>query len=59
MTKRIVAIGGSLNGRRLDDGNYEPYETGPMDQETIKINHYNFRYKFRYSIKFVGKIHKN
>lgn len=33
MTKRIVAIGGGLNGRRLDAGNYEPYETGPMDQE--------------------------
>ena len=33
MSKKIVAIGGGLNGRRLDDGNYEPYETGPMDQE--------------------------
>ena len=38
MSKKIVAIGGGLNGRRLDDGTYDPYETGPMDQEIIKIS---------------------
>ena len=37
MSKKIVAIGGGLNGRRKDDGTYDPYETGPMDQEIIKI----------------------
>ena len=37
MSKKIVAIGGGLNGRRLDDGTYDPYETGQMEQEIIKI----------------------
>lgn len=37
MSKKIVTIGGGLNGRRKDDGTYDPYETGPMDQEIIKI----------------------
>ena len=37
MSKKIVAIGGGLNGRRKEDGTYEPYETGPIDREIIKI----------------------
>ena len=37
MSKKIVAIGGGLNGRLKDDGTYDPYETGPMDQEIIKL----------------------
>ena len=35
--KRIVAIGGGLNGRVKPDGSYDPYETGPMDLEIIKL----------------------
>lgn len=38
MNRKIVAIGGGFNGRRKDDGTYDPYETGPMDQEIIKIS---------------------
>ena len=37
MSKKIVAIGGGFNGRLKDDGTYDPYETGPMDQEIIRI----------------------
>lgn len=37
MSKKIVAIGGGLNGRRKDDGTFEPYETGPIDKEIIKL----------------------
>jgi dipeptidase E len=37
MSKKIVAIGGGLNGRKLDDGSFDPYETGPMDQEIIRL----------------------
>ena len=37
MSKKIVAIGGGLNGRKLDDGAFDPYETGPMDQEIIRL----------------------
>lgn len=37
MSKKIVAIGGGFNGRLKDDGTYDPYETGPMDQEIIKL----------------------
>ena len=45
MTKKIVAIGGGENGRVKSDGTKEPYETGPMDQEIIKLTgkeHPNF-----------------
>ena len=37
MTRRIVAIGGGFNGRLKDDGTYDPYETGPMDKEIIRL----------------------
>lgn len=37
MSKKIVAIGGGANGRKKDDSTFEPYETGPMDQEIIRI----------------------
>lgn len=37
MSRKIVAIGGGLNGRKKDDGTYDPYETGPMDQEIISL----------------------
>ena len=37
MSKKIVAIGGGLNGRLKDDGSYDPYETGPMDEEIIRL----------------------
>ena len=38
MSKKIVAIGGGENGRlnRNDNSRY-PYETGPMDQEIIRL----------------------
>ena len=45
MTKKIVAIGGGENGRVKSDGTQTPYETGPMDQEIIKLTgkeHPNF-----------------
>lgn len=45
MTKKIVAIGGGENGRVKSDGTQAPYETGPMDQEIIKLTekeHPNF-----------------
>ena len=45
MTKKIVAIGGGENGRKMTDGTFAPYETGPMDIEIIKITekkHPNF-----------------
>lgn len=37
MSKKIVAIGGGFNGRLKSDGTYDPYETGPMDQEIIRL----------------------
>ena len=37
MTRKIVAIGGGHNGRKKADGTYDPYETGPMDREIIRI----------------------
>ena len=37
MSRKIVAIGGGLNGRILSDGRKEPYETGPMDKEIIRL----------------------
>ena len=37
MIKKIVAIGGGHNGRLKDDGTYDPYETGPMDKEIIRL----------------------
>ena len=37
MTKKIVAIAGGENGRQKKDGTYYKYETGPMDQEIIKL----------------------
>ncbi len=45
MTKKIVAIGGGENGRKLKDGTYAKYETGPIDEEIIKLTgkeHPNF-----------------
>lgn len=44
MSKKIVAIGGGENEREKDGVKY-PYETGPMDQEIIKLTgkeHPNF-----------------
>lgn len=35
--KKIVAIGGGFNGRRKKDGTYDPYETGHIDLEIIKL----------------------
>lgn len=37
MQKKIIAIGGGENGRVLPDGTKRKYETGPMDQEIIKL----------------------
>ncbi len=37
MEKKIVAIGGGENGRILPDGTKRLYETGPMDQEIIRL----------------------
>lgn len=37
MVRKIVAIGGGMNGRKLSDGTNDPYETGPMDQEIIRL----------------------
>ena len=34
---KIVAIGGGGNGRIRDDGSKAPYETGPMDEEIIRL----------------------
>jgi dipeptidase E len=45
MARSIVAIGGGENGRKLKDGTYATYETGPMDEEIIKLTgkkHPNF-----------------
>ena len=41
MSKKIVAIGGGLNGRLKVDGTYDPYETGPMDKEIIRLTEKN------------------
>ena len=35
--KKIVAIGGGGNGRIKCDGTNGLYETGPMDQEIVKL----------------------
>lgn len=37
MSTKIVAIGGGKNGRILSDGTKDPYETGPMDLEIIRL----------------------
>lgn len=37
MSKKIVAIGGGYNGRVFKNGKKTPYETGPMDEEIIKL----------------------
>lgn len=37
MSRKIVAIGGGGNGRLKLDGTKSPYETGPMDEEIIKL----------------------
>ena len=37
MSKKIVAIGGGENGRVKPDGTSMPYETGPMDEEIIRL----------------------
>ncbi len=37
INKKIVAIGGGHNGRIKEDGTSNPYETGPMDLEIIKL----------------------
>ena len=45
MTKKIVAIGGRKNGRVLPNGSCDPYETGPMNKEIIRLTstaHPNF-----------------
>ncbi len=45
MTRKIVAIGGGSSGRVYEDGTTEPYETGPMDREIIRLTgkeHPNF-----------------
>ncbi len=36
-TRKIVAIGGGLNGRVTKDGIREPYQTGVMDREIVKL----------------------
>lgn len=45
-SRKIVAIGGGENGRlKLEDWTRKPYETGPMDQEIIRLTgkqHPNF-----------------
>lgn len=35
--RKIVAIGDGHNGRIKDDGTIDPYETGPMDLEIIRL----------------------
>ena len=35
--KKIVAIGGGENGRKISDGVFKPYETEPMDKEIISL----------------------
>lgn len=37
MKRIIVAIGGGKNGRLLENGQKDPYETAPMDKEIIKL----------------------
>ena len=37
MQRKIVAIGGGENGRQKKDGTFYRYETGPMDEEIIKL----------------------
>ncbi|MBR2704465.1 MAG: Type 1 glutamine amidotransferase-like domain-containing protein [Clostridia bacterium] len=37
MSRKIVAIGGGSNGRLREDGTRAPYETGPMDEEIIRL----------------------
>jgi len=37
MSKKIVAIGGGGNGRIREDGTVSSYETGPMDEEIVKL----------------------
>lgn len=35
--KKLVAIGGGENGRKISDSQFKPYETEPMDREIIKL----------------------
>ncbi len=35
--KKIVAIGGGENGRKVSEGIFKPYETEPMDKEIIRL----------------------
>ena len=37
MSRKIVAIGGGSNGRVREDGTIAPYETGPMDEEIVRL----------------------
>jgi len=37
MVKKIVAISGGENGRLLENGEFAPYETEPMDKEIIRL----------------------
>ncbi len=37
MSRKIVAIGGGSNGRIKENGTKTPYETGPMDEEIIRL----------------------
>lgn len=37
MSRKIVAIAGGENGRLLDNGEYEPYETEAIDREIVEL----------------------
>lgn len=37
MSKKIIAIGGGENGRKIDDTHFLPYETKKIDLEIIKL----------------------
>ena len=37
MKKKLVIIGGGENGRLLENGEFAPYETGPMDREIVRL----------------------
>lgn len=37
MIKKLVAIGGGENGRKLENGLYAPYNTEKIDREIVKL----------------------
>ena len=37
MQKKLIAISGGENGRILENGDFNPYETEPMDKEIVKL----------------------